>query len=122
MSIYRGEGGSGDATNDATVSDVTAQAVIASTKADEAAASATAAAASATSVQTLTAATGAAGSSASYNAGTNTLTVPRGDTGAPQGQQELLVSRIRLQGDQGAHRLTAAAVLTERWSRWSRWC
>ena len=82
MSIYRGEGGSGDATNDATISDATAQAVIASTKAGEAAASATAAAASATSVQTLTAATGAAGSSASYNAGTNTLTVPRGNTGA----------------------------------------
>jgi len=82
MAIYRGNGGAGDSTNDATVSDVTAQAVIASTKADEAAASAAAAAASATSVQTLTAATGAAGSSASYNGGTNTLTVPRGDTGA----------------------------------------
>ena len=110
MSIYRGEGGSGDATNDATVSDVTAQAVIASTKADEAAASATAAAASATSVQTLTAATGAAGSSASYNAGTNTLTVPRGDTGATGPTGATGSQGIQgIQGIQGATGLTGAA-------------
>jgi hypothetical protein len=40
MAIFRGEGGAGDSTNDATLGLVTAQAVIASTKASEAAASA----------------------------------------------------------------------------------
>lgn len=49
MAIYRGTGGAGDSTTDATVSDVTEQATIASTKASEAAASATSAANSASS-------------------------------------------------------------------------
>jgi hypothetical protein len=40
MAIFRGEGGAGDSTNDATLGLVTAQAVIASTKASDAASAA----------------------------------------------------------------------------------
>ena len=62
MAIYRGTGGAGDSTTDATVSDVTEQATIASTKASEAAASATNAATSAS--QAASSATSAANSAA----------------------------------------------------------
>jgi hypothetical protein len=62
MAIYRGTGGAGDATTDATVSEVTEQAVIATNKASEAAASATAAANSESSASS--SATAAANSAA----------------------------------------------------------
>ncbi len=52
MAIYRGTGGSGDATNDATITEVTQQAVNASESADAAAASATSAASSSASALT----------------------------------------------------------------------
>lgn len=61
MAIYRGTGGAGDATTDATVSEVTEQAVIATNKASEAAASA---AAAANSEATVAASAAAAASSA----------------------------------------------------------
>ena len=59
----------------------------AATSAANAATSETNAAASATSIQNLNTATGAAGSNVSFDGSSNTITVPRGDTGAtgPQG-------------------------------------
>ena len=85
MAIFRGVGGSGESSDNSFLQAVTAQAQAAE-------ASATSAQASANSILNLTAATGVAGSSASYNASTGVLTIPRGDTGAtgatgPQGPQ-----------------------------------
>ena len=87
----------------ASAATATTKAGEASTSASNAATSATNAAASATSIQTLNVSTGAEGTSVGFDSGTNTLTVPRGDTGAtgatgatgPQGPQGL-------QGDTGA--------------------
>lgn len=74
MAIFRGVGGSGDSSDNSFLQEVTAQANAAS-------ASAFSAASSASAILNLTAATGAAGSSASYNASTGVLTIPRGDAG-----------------------------------------
>ena len=81
MAIYRGEGGAGDSNTDATISQVTAQANIATTKAAEAAASAAEALDSKNTITQMTAATGAAGTEVLFNSITGVLTVPRGDKG-----------------------------------------
>ena len=81
MAIFRGVGGSGDSSDNSFLQEVTAQANAASASASAASASASAASASASSILNLTAATGAAGSSASYDASTGVLTIPRGDAG-----------------------------------------
>ena len=81
MGLYRGVGTVGDASDNALIEDVTAQATSAQTAATQAQSSATSAQQSANSIKTLTAATGLAGSDASYNSETGVLTVPRGNTG-----------------------------------------
>ena len=81
MGLYRGVGTVGDASDNALIEDVTAQATSAQTAATQAQSSATSAQQSANSIKTLTAATGLAGSTASYNSETGVLTVPRGNKG-----------------------------------------
>ena len=81
MGLYRGVGTVGDASDNALIEDVTAQATSAQTAATQAQSSATSAQQSANSIKTLTAATGLAGSTASYNSETGVLTIPRGNTG-----------------------------------------
>lgn len=103
MAIYRGIGGAGDSTTDATLTAVTEQATNAAASAAAAAASATAAENSKNTITGLTVATGAAGSEAVWDSINSILTVPRGDTGAtgatgatgPQGIQGI-------QGETGA--------------------
>tara|TARA_R100001163_G_C5064128_1_gene201618 strand:+ start:793 stop:1188 length:396 start_codon:yes stop_codon:yes gene_type:complete len=81
MGLYRGVGTVGDASDNALIEDVTAQATSAQTAATQAQSSATSAQQFANSIKTLTAATGLAGSTASYNSETGVLTVPRGNKG-----------------------------------------
>lgn len=81
MGLYRGVGTVGDASDNALIEDVTAQAQAAQTSATQAQSFATSAQQSANSIKTLTAATGEAGSTASYNSETGVLTIPRGNKG-----------------------------------------
>lgn len=81
MGLYRGVGTVGDASDNALIQDVTAQAQAAQASATQAQSSATSAQQSANSIKTLTAATGLAGSEATYNSETGVLTIPRGNTG-----------------------------------------
>ena len=81
MGLYRGVGTVGDASDNALIEDVTAQAQTAQTAATQAQSFATSAQQSSNSIKTLTAATGLAGSNASYNSETGVLTIPRGNKG-----------------------------------------
>ena len=81
MAIFRGVGGSGDSSDNSFLQEVTAQANAAARFADNAFSYSLLAAEASSSILNLTAATGAAGSSASYDASTGVLTIPRGDAG-----------------------------------------
>lgn len=93
MGLYRGVGTVGDASDNALIEDVTAQAQTAQTSASQAQSFASQAELSANSIKTLTAATGLAGSEATYNSETGVLTIPRGNKG--QDAQEITAEVLR---------------------------
>lgn len=97
MGLYRGIGTVGDASDNALIEDVTAQAQTAQASASQAQSFASQAELSANSIKTLTAATGLAGSEATYNSETGVLTIPRGNKGqdAQEISGEILRTKIK---------------------------
>ena len=100
MAIYRGTGGAGDATNDATVTEVTQQAVNAANSATEAAASATTAStkASEASTSATTASTKASEASTSAsNAATSATQAETAKTAAETANQLANIAKVNAQ-------------------------